>query len=130
MKDLLKAAGHAVVDYRIVREDRQDVVDAVRSASRRADAVLLNGGTGIGPRDVTPDAVLMCLDRQLPGFGELFRMLSFQEIGAAAMLSRAVAGVSGQALVFATPGSPAAVRLAMEQLIIPELRHLVGVLNG
>ena len=90
-------------------------------ARPKADAVIVTGGTGIGPRDRTPDAVGALFERGLPGFGELFRMLSFQEIGPAAMLSRADAGVVGRALVFLLPGSPAAVELAVRRLIAPEL---------
>jgi molybdenum cofactor biosynthesis protein B len=91
-----------------------------------AQAVILNGGTGIAPRDSTPEVVTPLLERELPGFGELFRQLSFQEIGAAAMLSRALAGVAHGKLIFALPGSETACRLALEQLILPELGHLVG----
>ncbi|HWJ56166.1 MAG TPA: molybdopterin-binding protein, partial [Vicinamibacterales bacterium] len=94
-----------------------------------ADAVIVTGGTGIGPRDRTPDAVGALFDQRLPGFGELFRMLSFQDIGAAAMLSRADAGVVGRALVFLLPGSPAAVELAVRRLIAPELTHAIGQLR-
>ena len=91
--------------------------------------MIVTGGTGIGPRDRTPDAVGALFDRRLPGFGELFRMLSFQDIGPAAMLSRADAGVVGDALVFLLPGSPAAVELAVRRLIAPELTHAVGQLR-
>ena len=93
------------------------------------DVVIVTGGTGIGPRDRTPDAVGALFDRRLPGFGELFRMLSFQDIGPSAMLSRADAGVVGDALVFLLPGSPAAVELAVRRLIAPELTHAVGQLR-
>src|SRR4029077_1027214 len=91
--------------------------------------VIVTGGTGIAPRDRTPDAVGALFERRLPGFGELFRMLSFQEVGAAAMLSRADAGVVGGALVFLLPGSPAAVELAVTKLIAPEPAHAVGQLR-
>ena len=89
-------------------------------------AVILTGGTGVAPRDVTPEAVTPLLDRMLPGFGELFRMLSYEEIGAAALLSRALAGQKDGRVIFALPGSRGAIRLAMEKLVIPELGHLVG----
>ena len=89
------------------------------------DAVLLTGGTGITRRDQTYETVCGLLTKPLPGYGELFRMLSYQEIGAAAMLSRAVGGLVGQTVVLTMPGSPAAVRLAMDQVILPELGHLV-----
>jgi molybdenum cofactor biosynthesis protein B len=93
------------------------------------DAILINGGTGISARDTTYEAVVAMLDKRLDGFGELFRVLSFQEIGSKAMASRAVAGVAGRTLLFSMPGSTKAVRLAMEKLIVPELGHLVGELN-
>jgi molybdenum cofactor biosynthesis protein B len=93
------------------------------------DATLITGGTGLAPRDQTPEAIVPLFDRRLPGFGELFRMLSFQEIGAAAMLSRADAGVIGRMAAFLLPGSPAAIELAMRKLILPELGHLVGLLR-
>ena len=92
--------------------------------------LLLTGGTGISPRDRTPEAVQPLLDLELPGFGEIFRMLSFQEIGPAAMLSRAFAGRIGQVLVFCLPGSTNAVRLAAEKLLVPELPHLVHHSRG
>ena len=91
-----------------------------------ADVVLLTGGTGISKRDNTHEAVKALLDKELPGFGELFRSFSYQEIGAAAMLSRAIGGVYRSTVVFSMPGSLPAVRLAMQELIIPELRHLAS----
>jgi len=94
-----------------------------------ADAVLLTGGTGLARRDSTVEAVTALLDKRIDGYGELFRMLSFAEIGAAAMLSRAVAGTVGRVALFLMPGSPAGVRLAMERLILPELSHVVGELR-
>jgi molybdenum cofactor biosynthesis protein B len=86
--------------------------------------VLFNGGTGISPRDTTYDVVSRYLEKTLPGFGELFRMLSYQEVGAAAMFSRATAGVYRGTLIFSMPGSPNAVQVALEKLIIPEINHL------
>ena len=88
--------------------------------------MLLTGGTGVAPRDVTPEAVRPLLDRELPGFGELFRMLSYEEIGAAAMVSRALAGLRGDQAIFALPGSRGAIRTALEKLVLPELGHLVA----
>jgi molybdenum cofactor biosynthesis protein B len=93
------------------------------------DAALITGGTGLAPRDRTPEAIVPLFDRHLPGFGELFRLLSFQEVGAAAMLSRADAGVVGRMAAFLLPGSPAAIELAMRKLILPELGHLIGLLR-
>jgi molybdenum cofactor biosynthesis protein B len=102
---------------------------AALAASQTIDAIIVTGGTGIAPRDQTPEAVGGLFERRLDGFGELFRALSFGEIGPAAMLSRADAGVVGGALVFLVPGAPAAVRLAMQRLIAPELAHAVGQLR-
>ncbi len=99
------------------------------AAAAGADAVVVNGGTGIAARDRTYEAVAAILEKRLDGFGELFRMLSFEEIGAAAMLSRAVAGVWGGRAVFSVPGSEAAVRLAWEKLIGPEIGHVVRELR-
>jgi molybdenum cofactor biosynthesis protein B len=89
-------------------------------------ALIVTGGTGVAPRDVTPDSVEPLLERSVPGFGELFRALSFQEIGSAALLSRALAGLARGRVVFVLPGSRGAVRLALERLILPELGHLAA----
>ena len=127
---LLEAAGHSVAGRELVREDPPAIRAALEAAlAGPAQAVILNGGTGIAPRDSTPDIVAPLLECELPGFGELFRQLSFREIGAAAMLSRALAGVARGKLLFALPGSKAACRLALERLILPELGHLVGELR-
>jgi molybdenum cofactor biosynthesis protein B len=131
LRDLAEQAGLTVVGEALLREEPEALREHVAVLARegRADAVLVTGGTGLGPRDRTPEAIGALFERRLDGFGELFRMLSFQEIGAAAMLSRASAGVVGQTLVFLLPGSPAAVRLAMQKLIVPELAHAVGQLR-
>jgi len=123
----LTGAGHAVVDYRIVPDEPERIRAVLGEWADRAgiQAILSNGGTGIAGRDTTYDAVVGLLEKRLDGFGELFRMLSFGEIGAAAMLSRAVAGVYRGRLVVAMPGSRNAVDLAMTKLILPELGHLV-----
>ncbi len=128
MRELLEAAGHRVELQDIVREDPGRVLEAIERASTTCEVILLNGGTGVSRRDGTIEAVRGFIARELPGFGELFRMLSYQEIGAAAMLSRALAGTREHVVVFATPGSTPAVRLAVEQLIIPELRHVSALL--
>ncbi len=127
IRDLLTAAGHRVVDSRIVRDEPADVARIVRDACTRDDvqAVVLTGGTGITSRDSTYEAVEALLDKRLPGFGELFRMLSFEEVGAAAMLSRAQMGLHARRIVVSLPGSPNACRLALEKLVIPELGHLL-----
>jgi len=113
--------------YEIVPDEPERIRKLLQEWINRADiqAILMNGGTGIAGRDTTYDVVTSLLDKRLDGFGELFRMLSFAEIGAAAMLSRAVAGVSQSTIIFAMPGSTNAVRLAMEKLIGPEIAHVV-----
>lgn len=127
MIELLKAAGHDVAHYAIVPDDPEQIREQLElcASDEHIDAILFNGGTGIASRDTTFDVLAAALEKELPGFGELFRMLSWNEIGAAAMLSRATAGVFRGRVLFSTPGSSNAVRLAMEQLIVPELSHLV-----
>ncbi len=128
LAELITGAGHPLVSREIVRDDASAIRAAVDRALAHPEcrAVMLTGGTGTSPRDVTPEAVRPLLERELPGFGELFRILSFREIGPAAMLSRAFAGSRGGKVVFGLPGSPAAIRLALEKLALPELGHLVG----
>lgn len=124
---LIESAGHRVVFREIVADDAAEIrTAALRALAGDCRAVLLTGGTGIAPRDVTPEALRPLLDRELPGFGELFRVLSYQEIGAAALLSRALAGLRGGKLLFALPGSRGAIRTALEKLVLPELGHLAG----
>jgi molybdopterin adenylyltransferase len=127
IRETLGLAGHKVVAYEIVPDEPDRIREMLTEWIARDDiqAILSNGGTGIAARDTTYDAIAGLLDKRIDGFGELFRMLSWQEIGAAAMLSRAVAGVAGGTLVVAMPGSTAAVRLALTKLIVPELGHLV-----
>ena len=123
---LLEQAGHSVVGNDVVKDDAVAIRDAIEHGyAHGARVIILTGGTGFAPRDVTVETVTPLLDKQMPGFGELFRMLSFQEIGPAAMLSRAVAGTSQRMAIFALPGSPKAIELAMKRLILPELGHLV-----
>jgi molybdenum cofactor biosynthesis protein B len=126
--ELLAAAGHAVVAREIVKDDPDAIAAATRRAIARGDvrAVVLTGGTGVAPRDVTPEAVEPLLDRVVPGFGELFRMLSFEEIGSAALLSRALLGLARGVVVCVLPGSRGGVTLAMERLLLPELGHLAA----
>jgi molybdenum cofactor biosynthesis protein B len=125
---LLAEGGHPVVSREIVRDDPQSIAAALEAAlgEEETRAVILTGGTGIAPRDVTPESVEPLLDRVIPGFGELFRALSFAEIGSAALLSRALAGIKAGRVVFVLPGSRGAVELAMEELILPELGHLAA----
>jgi len=126
--ELLAAHGHSVVSREIVPDEGAAIQSALGAALGRegTGAVILTGGTGVAPRDVTPESVEPLLERVIPGFGELFRMLSFEEIGSAALLSRALAGLARGRVVFVLPGSRGAVRLGMERLILPELGHLAG----
>ena len=126
--ELVTAPGHQVVWRRIVRDDLQEIRDGVRDAVHppEVDCLLVTGGTGVARRDSTIEAVQPLLEKELPGFGELFRHLSFQQIGPAAMLSRATAGVIAGRAVFLLPGSPDALELAVERLILPELGHLLA----
>jgi molybdenum cofactor biosynthesis protein B len=126
LKGAVAAAGHVLAGYRIVRDEPDEVRGALSAAAAAgAEAIVVNGGTGISARDRTYEAVSGILEKRIDGFGELFRMLSFPEIGAAAMLSRAVAGAWQGRAVFSVPGSTAAVRLAWDRLIGPELGHVV-----
>ena len=130
LREGLAAAGFEVVASRLVSDDEAAIEGALRELASGADAVVITGGTGVSPRDRTPEVVARLCERSLPGFGELFRVLSYQEIGAAALASRACAGQCGSTLVFALPGSPAACRLGLEKLIVPQLAHLVALARG
>ena len=125
--DLLEKAGHQVTHREIIRDEPAQMRGLLTALQGRddVDAVLLTGGTGLGSRDQTFETVSRLLTKPLPGYGELFRMLSYEEIGAAAMLSRAVGGLIGRTVLLTMPGSPDAVRLALQKLILPELGHLV-----
>lgn len=124
---LAEGAGHSVVDRAIIPDEPDRIHPILESYRGRSDlhAVLLTGGTGISPRDRTSETVSALLTRPLPGFGELFRMLSYAEIGSACILSRAVGGLMGELVVLVMPGSRAGVQLAMTRIILPELPHLV-----
>jgi molybdenum cofactor biosynthesis protein B len=128
---LIEGAGHAVASRALVKDDEGAIDAAVRGALANAavQIVFLTGGTGISARDTTPDAVERLLERRLPGFGELFRQLSYEEIGTATILSRATAGVRGGKAVFAAPGSRGAVKLALERILLPEAGHLAAELR-
>lgn len=125
--ELLRSAGHQIVGRAIVRDDAELVRQTVDRQLGNPDvqAIITTGGTGIASRDHTYEALAGLFDKTLDGFGELFRMLSYEQVGPAAMLSRACAGLARKRIVVALPGSEAAVRLAMERLLIPELGHLV-----
>jgi molybdopterin adenylyltransferase len=131
IRELLEGAGHTVSGYAIVRDDPEEVRTQVAGqlSDPRTQVIITTGGTGITARDGTFEAVHGLLEKRLDGFGELFRMLSFQEIGAAAMMSRATAGTVGRKAIFVLPGSENAVRLAMTRLILPELGHVVQQLQ-
>ncbi len=129
LHDLVEEAGFEVSMRTVVPDDPKTIQDIIRREARTADALLLTGGTGISERDNTIPALQGLLQEELPGFGELFRILSYGRIGSAAMLSRAAGGVYQGSLVFAMPGSPGGVKLAMEKLILPELPHLVAELK-
>ncbi len=127
IRELLARGGHSVASATIVPDEPALVTHAVAAAIARADAqvVIITGGTGLTSRDGSYEAIDALLDKRLDGFGELFRMLSYHDIGPAAMLSRATAGTSGRTAIFLLPGSEKAVRLAMDKLILPELGHIV-----
>ena len=128
IQQLLLGANHAVGAYTIIKDEPTQIQDQIENLGKSSNlnAVIFSGGTGIAPRDTTYDAIEKLLEKTLPGFGELFRFLSYQEIGSRAIASRAVAGVYQNKLIFSLPGSSNAVRLAMEKLILPELTHLVS----
>lgn len=129
--ELLEGAGHRATRHDIVRDDAEHVASRVKEwlSDPQVEAILTTGGTGISSRDGTFEAIDALFEKRLVGFGELFRMLSFQEIGAAAMLSRATAGTVGRKAVFVLPGSEHAVRLAMTRLVLPELGHVIQQLR-
>src|SRR5580704_16444086 len=129
IRELLKAAGHRVTYYEVLPDSPEQITEAVREGLRTLDGVIINGGTGIAARDSTIEAIRPLIDKELEGFGELFRALSFQEIGSAAFLSRALAGISGGKIIVALPGSPNACRLAMDKLLLPELGHMAHLLG-
>ena len=125
IRQMAEASGHRVIATRIVRDEPEEVAEALEEFSGSgAQVIIFNGGTGVSKRDRTYDVLSRSLEKELPGFGEIFRMLSYTEVGAAAMLSRATAGTYRGCVVISVPGSTNAVRLAMEKLILPEIQHL------
>ena len=132
MQEALSHAGHTVSAYMIVKDEPADIHRLLTHHMQApdTDAVLLSGGTGLSRRDGTYEVVQSCLEKELTGFGELFRWLSYEEIGAAAMMSRATAGVAAGTVIVSMPGSSAAVRLAMDKLILPELAHMTHIAQG
>lgn len=132
IRQLLQSAGHHMSMYRIIPDEPTEIHAQLDTAARMRppiQAIVFNGGTGISPRDTTYDAIASALNKTLPGFGEIFRYLSYQDIGSRAIASRAIAGTYEHLLVFSLPGSQGAVKLGMEKLILPELIHLVGQLT-
>lgn len=126
IRSAVEEKGYQVAAYELIKDEPDQIRGMLENYVQEGiDVVLINGGTGIARRDTTYDAVASMLEKTLPGFGEIFRMLSYDEIGAASILSRAIAGSIGETLVFSMPGSTGAVRLAMDKLIAPDLRHLV-----
>ncbi|MBI3785143.1 MAG: molybdenum cofactor biosynthesis protein MoaB [Deltaproteobacteria bacterium] len=130
IQEQLRAHGHRVENYQILADEPALIVTAIHSMLASVEVIIINGGTGLARRDTTYEAVSRLLDKQITGFGELFRMLSYEQIGAAAMLSRATAGVAGNRVIFSIPGSTKAVELAMSKLILPQLAHAVGLVRG
>ena len=126
---LFEGAGHEVTYYEILPDDRDKISAAIANNLPNLDAIVVNGGTGISSRDGSTEVVKSLIDKELDGFGEIFRMLSFQQIGSAAIMSRAIAGVRKGKLIIALPGSPDACKLAMDQLVIPEIGHIVSLLR-
>jgi molybdenum cofactor biosynthesis protein B len=132
VKSLLANENHQIAGYRIVKDEPDQIEALLRDALRQneVEAIIVNGGTGISPRDGTYEIIVKLLDKRLDGFGEIFRYLSYQDIGSAALMSRAVAGSAQGKILISLPGSKGAVGLAMEKLILPELPHMVSQLQG
>ena len=126
-RELLINAGHTITGHEIVREEARSLKNAIDRVLGMVDvdAIIITGGTGISGRDITPDIVMSILDRKLEGFGEIFRMLSFDEIGTSAMMSRAMAGIAAGKAIFCIPGSRGGVRLAVEDIILKEAGHII-----
>jgi len=130
IQDVLAGAGHDIGYYAVIKDDPEAIATLLESlADGNLEAIIFNGGTGIAPRDNTYDVVERFLEKVLPGFGEIFRQLSYADIGSRAIASRAVAGTYRSMVIFSIPGSSGAVTLAMEKLILPEIRHLVKQLQ-
>lgn len=128
---LLKEKGHSIANYRIIKDEPAEIKNLLLQASKEENLqiIVINGGTGISRRDSTFEAVEGFLEKRLNGFGEIFRYLSYKDIGSSAILSRATAGIHGKLVIFSIPGSQGAVRLAMEKLILPEMGHIAGELT-
>ena len=132
IKELLAAHDHPVVAYQILKDEPEQITAAVQVLLERSDvdAIITSGGTGIAPRDTTFEAIQGLLEKEITGFGEMFRMLSYEDIGTAAMLTRAAAGVANGKVIVSLPGSTGAVELGMSKLVLPELEHMMFLLRG
>ena len=128
---MLKDAGHSVLSYQIIKDEPSKIKSVIKKAvaNKKVQAIIINGGTGIAKRDSTFEAIEGLLEKKLDGFGEVFRYLTYQEIGSPAIMTRATAGTYKGRIIFSTPGSENAVRLAMEKLILPELGHILQQLS-
>ncbi|MDI6885091.1 MAG: MogA/MoaB family molybdenum cofactor biosynthesis protein [archaeon] len=125
-KELVRKNGHDVVYYEVLPDDEAKIYEGiVKALSTDADFVITSGGTGLTKNDVTIEVISKLLKKEMPGFGELFRLKSYEEIGTATVLSRAIAGVINQKVIFCLPGSPEAVRLALKEIILPEIAHIL-----
>lgn len=129
IEKLARGAGHRIEGRELISDSKPMITKTTNHALRThgVDAVIITGGTGLSPRDVTPESIIPLVEREIPGFGELFRKISFETIGSSALLSRAFAGTSKGKAIFCLAGSPDAVQTAMEKLILPELGHIIGV---
>ena len=132
IKELLAAHDHPVVAYQILKDEPEQITAAVQVFLERSDvdAIMTSGGTGIAPRDTTFEAIQGLLEKEITGFGEMFRMLSYEDIGTSAMLTRATAGVANAKVIVSLPGSTGAVELGMSKLVWPELGHMMFLLRG
>lgn len=132
IEELLTKVGHNIINYHIVKDEPELIREIIDNLVKKEDlhCLILNGGTGISPRDNTYEVLEKLLEKTLAGFGEIFRFLSYQEIGSRAIASRAIAGTYRGKLIFALPGSTGAVKLALEKLIIPELNHLFQLITN
>jgi molybdenum cofactor biosynthesis protein B len=130
IRERVQEAGHRLVGYQVLKNDLAAIQQEISLlVEAKVGCIITSGGTGVGRRDVTIEGVAPLLDKSLEGFGEIFRYLSFQEVGSAALMSRAMAGTCRGTLIFCLPGSPKAVKLALERLILPELKHLIRELQ-
>jgi molybdenum cofactor biosynthesis protein B len=129
IEELMKTAGHRIEERLLLPDDSELIRSHITRmlASQSIDVIIITGGTGLSPRDVTIESIRDLIEKEMPGFGELFRKLSYESIGSSAMLTRALAGVARRKAIFCLPGSPQAVEIAVTRLIMPEIQHIIGV---